>query len=525
MGSFQQITMGIGCLIAAFWFGSVLQDRPAGQNQTVELLPDGTIDPYRTTTSGNLATKTKGFLDSFFSSPSKEKPITVDDLRADAKVVRPNLTAAVDHNSSSNHDHVGQLTCGYDRDENPVMENSAVSSFAPKIPLEVPLEVPQPTKRLVGSFEPVETTTPRTKRSTKVAIVPDFSSLAEEVNRGLSFNDNPQADNSADLEVRPLASETNVELIPVPKLSDVETRKPAASATTDWERVREQVEAAERRLEEYRAQMTQPIPEIAKTVNRRSQEFWDRQQSEARRRPVQPSRLATHETSEAVRQRRLKPETWQQKQQRWDVFANNRDGRGYDQGNAQSNPTRTQPSSKPKIVEVDRPYADQNASFVAPTFATTRTPATKKSSAVVRSLNDDRVAQPMYGGPGDDRYTYNARPSQPPREVQNQLRPKFNPSAGSQPEFVSPPDHRRFTSQANSSPSRGSDIVEAAKVTYGSFREYETRPQDTLQRISEEFYGTADYYFDLYLANRDLLSNPATVPAGITIKIPRFDSR
>ena len=109
--------------------------------------------------------------------------------------------------------------------------------------------------------------------------------------------------------------------------------------------------------------------------------------------------------------------------------------------------------------------------------------------------------------------------------MQNQLRPKFNPNASSKPEFVSPPDFGQFSPQANPAPSQGSGIVEAAEGTYGNFSEYEVQPQDTLQTISERFYGSADYYFDLYLANRDQLSNPATVPTGITIRVPKFDTR
>ncbi len=495
MGSFQQITMGIGCLIAAFWFGSILQDRPAGQNQTTELLPDGTIDPYRTAASPTVVEKTKGFLDSFFASPAKEKPITVADLRADAKLAIPTPNTS-GHISSFGDDHADRLSPEFTPTEDLVLDNSSLTADAS--------QDFQPTKRFVGSFESAD----QPQRLAKVAIVPDFSSLAEEVNSGLSFNDDTNIASSVPMKVTPLNSARNIELIPVPKFSDVQTQKPDPISTPNWEAVREQVAAAERRLETYRDQMTQPIPEIADTVNRSTQQFWDRQQAEARRRPVQPSRLANHQPLSASQQRRLKPETWEQKQERWDVFGNNRDGRTRQQ--------QTQPRPQPTIVEVDRPYATSQPQVQPQT--------NKRDSAVVRSLNDDRVAVSPYVNPDNDRLAYNAY-QRHPNELQNQLRPRYNPNAGSKPEFVSPPEYGQFTPQKNSAPEQSSEIVEAAEVTYGSFREYETQPQDTLQKISEEFYGTADYYFDLYLANRDLLSNPATVPPGITIKIPRFDSR
>lgn len=499
MGSFQQIIMGIGCLIAAFWFGSVLQDRPAGQNQTAELLPEGTIDPYRTASSPNLVEKTKGFLDSFFESPSKAKPITVADLRADSTLVVPKLPHLVDHNSSFNHNQAGRFSPAQDLAEDLVYKAASPTAESSQ-------EL-QPSKRFVGSFQSVDAP----ERTAKVAIVPDFSSLAEEVNRGLSFNDNTNISSNSASETRPLRSADTIELIPVPKFSHVAPRNPQPIEAPNWEAVREQVAAAERRLETHRTQMMQPIPEIEVAVNRRTQEFWDRQQAEARRRPApQPSRLANHQPLDVSQQRRLKPETWEEKQERWDVFGNNRDRRSY--------PAEPPRRSKPKIVEVDRPFTDH--AYVA---ASAR--PTKQSSAVVRSLNDDRNVPQAYVNPENDRFAYNARRREQPAEPQNQLRPQYNPSAGSQPEFVSPPDYGQLSPQANSAPSKPSEIVEAAEVTYGSFREYETRPQDTLQKISEEFYGTADYYFDLYLANRDLLNNPATVPPGITIKIPRFDSR
>ncbi len=518
MGSFQQITMGIGCLIAAFWFGSVLQDRPAGQNQTTQLLPEGTIDPNRTAAGPSVVQKTKGFLDSFFKSPGKEKPITVADLRADAKLAIP-TPGTRGHNSSFDDEHADRLSPAYSPiapttpTEDLVFDNSLLNPpLNPSLTTDPPKDF-QPTKRFVGSFESAD----QPPRLTKVAIVPDFSSLAEEVNRGLSFNDDADIASSTPMKVAPLNPATNIELIPVPKFSDVQTQKPDPIPTPNWEAVREQVAAAERRLETYRDQMTQPIPEIAETVNRRTQEFWDRQQTEARRRPSQPSRLANHQTPDASQQRRLKPETWAQKQQRWDVFGNDRAGR--------LSQNQTQPRSKPRIVEVDRPWVEQPIAAQAQP----QPQATNKSSAVVRSLNDDRVAVSPYVAPDNDRLAYNAH-QRHPTVMQNQLRPRYNPNAGSQPEFVSPPDQRQFAAQTNSAPANSSEapsseIVEAAEVTYGSFREYETQPQDTLQTISEEFYGTADYYFDLYLANRDLLSNPATVPPGITIKIPRFDSR
>ena len=45
---------------------------------------------------------------------------------------------------------------------------------------------------------------------------------------------------------------------------------------------------------------------------------------------------------------------------------------------------------------------------------------------------------------------------------------------------------------------------------------------ETLQSISEKYFGRPDYYLDIYLANQDILANPSSVSAGQTLKIPVF---
>jgi hypothetical protein len=56
------------------------------------------------------------------------------------------------------------------------------------------------------------------------------------------------------------------------------------------------------------------------------------------------------------------------------------------------------------------------------------------------------------------------------------------------------------------------------------FRNYQTQSGDTLYSISVKFFGTRDYYLDIYLANRDRLRNPAEVPAaGIPLRIPVYE--
>lgn len=55
-----------------------------------------------------------------------------------------------------------------------------------------------------------------------------------------------------------------------------------------------------------------------------------------------------------------------------------------------------------------------------------------------------------------------------------------------------------------------------------SFDWHTTQPGDTLQSISTQYYGKPDFYLDIYLANQKLLRNPADLPAGTQLRIPKY---
>ena len=61
------------------------------------------------------------------------------------------------------------------------------------------------------------------------------------------------------------------------------------------------------------------------------------------------------------------------------------------------------------------------------------------------------------------------------------------------------------------------------QVRASRFENYVTQSGDTLNSISQRFYGTPDYYLDIYLANQTVLRSPAEVPGGITLRLPLFD--
>jgi nucleoid-associated protein YgaU len=51
-------------------------------------------------------------------------------------------------------------------------------------------------------------------------------------------------------------------------------------------------------------------------------------------------------------------------------------------------------------------------------------------------------------------------------------------------------------------------------------RRYTVQPGDSLSKISKEFYGNANQYMKIFEANRDKLSDPDNVRAGMELVIP-----
>ena len=59
-----------------------------------------------------------------------------------------------------------------------------------------------------------------------------------------------------------------------------------------------------------------------------------------------------------------------------------------------------------------------------------------------------------------------------------------------------------------------------AFVTEETFQKYTVQKGDTLQKISQKFFGTNKKYLKIYEANKDVLKAPNNVYPGQTLKIP-----
>lgn len=55
------------------------------------------------------------------------------------------------------------------------------------------------------------------------------------------------------------------------------------------------------------------------------------------------------------------------------------------------------------------------------------------------------------------------------------------------------------------------------------FVRHKAQPGESLQAISKKYYGKPDFYLDVYLANQDVLNNPAHIPMGTTLRIPVYE--
>jgi len=59
----------------------------------------------------------------------------------------------------------------------------------------------------------------------------------------------------------------------------------------------------------------------------------------------------------------------------------------------------------------------------------------------------------------------------------------------------------------------------------GTFEKYTVQKNDTLQKISQKFYGTTKNWYKIYKANQDVLKGPNRVYPGQVINIPAEGSK
>jgi nucleoid-associated protein YgaU len=65
----------------------------------------------------------------------------------------------------------------------------------------------------------------------------------------------------------------------------------------------------------------------------------------------------------------------------------------------------------------------------------------------------------------------------------------------------------------------------AAKPEKAAAQEYIVKPGDTLARLAEQFYSSANKWSKIYEANKDQVKNPNYIFIGMKLTIPADDKR
>lgn len=534
MSSFQQVVMGGICLVAAFWFGSYINEQPATPQQPIEKLSNGIIGSATSNQQAQpgLATKTQGFLASIFEPPAKARPVTLSDLK-----------------SRSNS------------------ELKNVASPSPAMPfVEAPLKMNGPTTEVVSDF--VQPPVPRDEADHSFAqhdhgdqqrleIVPNFSTLAQDVRRAQVATDqkNNQFSQSP-------ASARAGSMLPVPKLDDFSVASVNVPAR-DWNAVRQEVMSVEDKLKQFRrahpvAEEFEPVPAfeapvVSASTSERTGRFVAEDvftedfsrpmgiepqrklrpavtanstqsvpafsanssldlQPAADERFERPRHLQRHRSSEPRPSSRTAPaktyrpapaESLAQRQERWRVFGD-RLGR-QDSASTSNSVVLDRSQAEPTKVEPTdyRLAQSKPAANVRPIPEASR----------VRSLNE--IEWQTEGGFSEGAVSEGAFSKGAVSDRASDEQTVFPQQ--SQRSEVSQQSSMRRTPQESIVRQTGPEVIR-----YGDFEAYVTERGDTLQTISQSLYGTPEYYYDLYLANRNVLVNPATVPAGIKLRIPRL---
>jgi nucleoid-associated protein YgaU len=69
--------------------------------------------------------------------------------------------------------------------------------------------------------------------------------------------------------------------------------------------------------------------------------------------------------------------------------------------------------------------------------------------------------------------------------------------------------------------STGAGSVSGGGNVGGGMQTYTVKSGDTLSKIAQQFYGSANQYMKIFDANRDTLDDPNRIQAGQELKIPK----
>jgi nucleoid-associated protein YgaU len=534
--------MGGICLVAVFWFGSVINEQPAAPRQPIEHVFDatgGARAPLAGSTSQVAAKSQGGLLSAFFDAPAKPRPVTLSDLQS--RSTKETAGASIENQST------------------PFVE--AESSRLPKGTNSAVTEVVSDfvTPPLPGLNNDSTFVAHKRIDQQRLDIVPDFSTLAQDFRREQASRFQPNVDTVKTSAV----NARQQSMLPVPELDEFSRAPFEKTITTpkrDWNAVRRAVMSVEDKLKQFHnahpeaeefeplksasLQLERPMTVAATRTSGRFVpeptvrfEKTRQQGNDARQLEQMEVSLAQYERQELERQEIQRQELLRRRPQ---SLAVNSSRNNSDASTARSIPPNELRSNDPYAQRIpsqqsrfEPAYRAQKQESFAQRQARWKMfddrPRETKTASDRQNIADDRVARSRSSSKRD------ARPEQPrtipetsrvrslyemPTDDEARRPQRFaaEQQAGSnRDDFVSSTQRRRNIPEKSLESDGGPEIIR-----YRDFKTYRTRGGDSLQTISESFFGTPEYYFDLYLANRNVLANPATVPVGVELKIPRM---
>ena len=195
-----------------------------------------------------------------------------------------------------------------------------------------------------------------------------------------------------------------------------------------------------------------------------------------------------------------------------------------------------QPLTESSLPSVSKNSPPSAAAIVEPDFSNLEHQSAHSSPLISEPPKFENRSQPALKAPlNDDEKKFARQPEWPPVKTKSQEKPVTesisiaakknrvfkNPVGESQPPRSG---SRREPKTIRSS----TDLQQVAlsnqtlNTKAVEYLAYTCQVGDSLHSISQKYYGTSNYYLDIYVHNRDKMRNPSDIRSGVELKIPVY---
>ncbi len=255
MGSFQQVVMGGICLVAAFWFGSYINEQPDALQQPLQGIKNAFVNAgnSRFQVPPQLPEKPQsGLLSSFVDAPAKPHSITLSDLKSRSTFTPSNVV--VQNSPAPLPVSQGQRSVEQLIDSTTEVVSDFVNPPTPDFRGDPSFTSNNYNAQAVSNTQinqqPLEINYTQPRDQQRLEIVPDFSTLAENFKREQA----EQFQRNRQLVATPAAAEQPSSMLPVPKLDDFSRTSfgnSTAQPNRDWNAVRQGVMSVQEKLKQF----------------------------------------------------------------------------------------------------------------------------------------------------------------------------------------------------------------------------------------------------------------------------------